>query len=295
MIQKISSCLEIVLGTATFQDRYGISSAQVSRSRNNHKELLESAAKLGIKFIDSAPSYGDAEKIIGEASETGSRFQIYTKYSGFNDYEISKVWNSVKTSLENLKIETFAGFYFHNILEMAKLHRLELSDFVDEIRELGIASKVGISVYTEEDIQRAIEIFPSLDLLQVPENILDRRLVNSKLLQGLHEEGVEIHVRSVFLQGLLLMPESSIPTYLTDVRPLILELSNYARERELSVLDLCINYIQGLPWSDKMIVGCISEKQLIEICNFKNFELDYENLPNTFNSSLIDPRFWSFK
>jgi aryl-alcohol dehydrogenase-like predicted oxidoreductase len=284
---------EIVLGTATFQDRYGISSTGNGWSRTDQKELLKSAVKLGIKYLDTSPSYGHAERIIGEMSKEGLKFESYTKYSGINECDVSKVWESAKESLINLNTDRFSGFYFHNIEEMAKLPRVQLVNFAAEIRQQGIASKVGISVYTEKDVQKAIDILPGLDLLQVPENILDRRLMDSSLLQELHEKGVEIHVRSVFLQGLLLMPERSIPKSLSGARQTILKLGNYAREREISVLDLCINYIRGLSWADKLVIGCLSTQQLTEICNFKKFKLDYSSLPDTLDSSLTDPRFWN--
>lgn len=293
MRQDVLRSLDIVLGTATFQDSYGISSEGKSRSRNEHKELLKAAARLGVKYVDTSPSYGDAETIIGETSKEGTKFESYTKFSKINEYNISKVWESAKKSLISLNTEKFSGFYFHNIEEMAKLPRSQLSNFVVKVRELGITSKVGISVYTEKDIERALEILPNLDLLQVPENILDRRLAKSPLLQELHKNGVEIHVRSVFLQGLLLMPESAIPKSLMGARQTILELEYYAREREISVIDLCVNYIRGLPWSDKTVIGCLSTQQLSEICNAKNIELDFDCLPHALDSSLIDPRFWS--
>ena len=155
-----------------------------------------------------------------------------------------------------------------------------------------MVESVGASVYKEEEIRLISERIPNITLFQVPENIMDRRLRDSALLKDLASMGNTFHIRSVFLQGLLLMNSEVIPSTLSEARPGIIELQKLSKSSENSILDLCLNYVSEIEWASGFVVGVSNKKQLHEIVNFNKFTLGLDSLPAPFSESITDPRCW---
>ena len=123
-----------------------------------------------------------------------------------------------------------------------------------------MVKKVGASVYTSEQLDRLLENY-QLDLIQLPLNVVDQRLLQSGSLGKLKNHSIEIHARSAFLQGLLLMPTNDIPDYLAPYK-WVFEQFRICRESDgLSALEACIGFVQSIPQIDKIIVGINSLQQ----------------------------------
>ena len=210
MISSNENYAEIkwILGTATFQSGYGVANQGSNQKNRDPIKILERAESQGIESIDTAPTYGQAEEIVGQFHKFGKKFSCFTKISS---QDVSEALSSVKNSLRNLGIEKLKGVYFHNQEELLLANVSHIQRLIGELREYELTESIGVSVYTEQEIIRVNEKFPEINLFQVPENILDRRLINSPVVENLAGNGYTFHVRSIFLQGLLLLPPEQLP------------------------------------------------------------------------------------
>jgi aryl-alcohol dehydrogenase-like predicted oxidoreductase len=169
----------------------------------------------------------------------------------------------------------------------------EISFGLREVLNQGIAKRIGVSIYSEAAISLNKRILPELSVFQVPENICDRRLMYSKEVLRLASQGNIFNVRSIFLQGLLLMQPSSLPKQFSDVAPRLQEVIDFAQKNSLTVLELCMGYARSISWASGIIVGVTSVAQLAEIQESSSslpegWDRDIPRLP----IAVIDPRRW---
>lgn len=164
-----------------------------------------------------------------------------------------------------------------------------------QLKERGLVEKIGFSIYSKEQLD-AITPFFTPDLIQVPINVLDQRLKVSGTLTKMKDLGVEIHARSVFLQGLLLISPHELTSYFSPILPVLNLWHRRVQEQKLSPAQAAIGFVNNIEEIDKIIVGVENTQQLEEVIRFDH------NIP-TFNSdglnlsgnALIDPRNWKFK
>jgi aryl-alcohol dehydrogenase-like predicted oxidoreductase len=161
-----------------------------------------------------------------------------------------------------------------------------------EFKEKGQVKKIGISVYNSKQINAVMDIFKP-DLIQLPLNVLDQRMLLDGDLEMLKKEGVEIHVRSVFLQGLLLMHLDRIPSYFESIKPLLVRWHAAAKDQGLTVNQAALSYIRSIPYVDKVIVGvdsleqfisCVDDFSIKENFNAKGLACD--------NPLFVNPSLW---
>ena len=132
------------------------------------------------------------------------------------------------------------------------------------MKSAGKVRKVGASVYTAAQIDGLLSRYP-LDLIQAPVSVLDQRLVRSGHLRKLKDSGVEVHVRSVFLQGLLLMPPEAVPEKLERARPRLAELRRHLAPLGVTPLQAALGFVLAMPEINRVIVGVDSLRQLQDI------------------------------
>ena len=136
----------------------------------------------------------------------------------------------------------------------------EIVSTMMQLKEKGQVEKIGVSVYDSKQVDAVMEIFIP-DLIQLPLSVLDQRMLSSGHLAMLKKEGVEIHVRSIFLQGLLLMPLDKIPAYFEPIKPLLTRWHDAAQVQGLTVNQAALLFIRGIPYVDKVIIGVDSLAQ----------------------------------
>lgn len=287
--------MKFVLGTASFDSKYGIANRNSRTSQADYLEILTQAKVLNIGSLDTAPNYGNSESLIGKFHAKNKPFDIYSKISDLSSLSTKNFTNKIRESLDLMKIEKFAGLLFHKS-EFLEIKSVKVTNlFIEELLNSGLTAKVGVSVYQESEIERVSEKFPGIELFQVPESVMDRRLLNSKIIRNLFEQGVEFHVRSIFLQGLLLMDTNKQSDSLNQSIIGMRELSRYCEKEEISIIDLCLNYARQIDWASKIVVGVNSCEQLVELVDFRNRELDLSTLPKSFPEEILDPRKWVVK
>jgi len=158
---------------------------------------------------------------------------------------------------------------------------------MERLRENGMVKKIGVSVYNSKQIAAILGKF-NIDLIQLPINILDQRLVSGGQLTRLKNHGVEIHARSVFLQGLLLMSPNNIPSWFDPVRGVLESFHKEAKKRNMSVLQLALSFVQSINEVDKIIVGINTLEHLYEVMSATSMRV---NITEFSNISIDDPSF----
>lgn len=280
--------MHLVLGTANLGQKYGISNVN-NLSNEESLELIKFAYSQGIRHFDTAPDYGVAESLLGRAniSDLSSIQLKISKSAGTNIMDIK---HSITTSLENIGAVSADTILFH---DPEIYFSEEFSRIVDSLLDLGVAKRIGISCYTSEQASDAFDKCNKITAIQLPENILDRRLNESDSVRFLAESGCSIQIRSIFLQGLLLMKSTEVPKKLEITKPQISRLAEFAEGQGLTILQLCLSYVMQIPWAESIVFGANSINQLSEIFEASNklIEMDwseFEVIPEPW----IDPRNW---
>ena len=210
--------MKIALGTAQLGMNYGIANKQGIPSDDMAQKLLISAKDEGISLIDTSPLYGNAESRLGQLfSQTGFRPQIVTKLAKVKSEEITTksikdVIEQFHKSLKALKQKRVYGLIIHSPSDIHKKGFIELWNQVNKLKNNFYVEKVGFSLYEPDDLFHSLQHF-DFDLVQVPFSIFDQRFERSGAFEMLQSKGIEVHTRSAFLQGLLLMEEYERPSW----------------------------------------------------------------------------------
>lgn len=256
-----------MLGTARFGSLYGVATSRDLLSKRDVGQILGLASAKGIHMIDTAPVYGTSESLIGAVKPPG--FKIVTKIPPVPAHlgEIrSWLFQSVESSLEELKVSSVYGFLLHQPTDLLGSQGKAIATALKDVRLSGKCEKIGISIYDPKILPSVFDVM-SFDLVQAPLNIVDRRLETSGWLQKLKALDVEVHVRSVFLQGLLLLPERQMPIKFARWSQLW---RNWYRFLECSpdeAIQVCLSYPLRLAEVDRIVVGVESYEQLSKIIN----------------------------
>lgn len=209
------------LGTAQFGLDYGITNATGRVRPDDVRAILDVAIAAGIRVIDTAPSYGASEAALGEGIGEPGAFRIVTKTPKFADLQsTSDARNRLRAvaahSLQALHVRVLAGLLIHDADDLLGPFGDDLWHEMSRLRDDGVVAKIGVSVYDGIQIDRLLDRYP-LDIVQLPFNPLDRRLIDGGQLARLRSLQVEVHARSLFLQGLLLQPAGRIPQHFSPL------------------------------------------------------------------------------
>lgn len=215
--------MQLGLGTVQFGLDYGVSNATGRTPEPEVRRILELAASRGLRVLDTAAAYGESESVLGRCLPGAGNFRIVTKtvplrQARGTDAAPGLVREGFARSLARLGLPAVDGLLAHHAADLLGPGGDAVFAVLDGLRREGLARKVGLSVYSGEDIDAALARF-DFDLIQAPVNVLDQRLVSGGQLARLKARGVEVHLRSVFLQGLLLLDPAAAPAYFEPVRP----------------------------------------------------------------------------
>lgn len=248
--------MKITLGTVQFGINYGISNTHGVPSDEQLKAILSVAAATGIEQLDTAQAYGNAEERLGQFSE--NRFKIITKFPNVADKEALE--NILSESLSRLKSDSVYGYLAHNADVL--IEKPFLWETLQKAKNDRKIEKIGFSLYNPEQLEQLLKLQCVPDLVQLPYSILDRKFESN--LSVLKKLGTEIHVRSVFLQGLYFMNPDQLPVKLQPLRSALKELHEICRQNELSVGDVALHYAVSNPNIDKIVMGVETAAQLKE-------------------------------
>jgi aryl-alcohol dehydrogenase-like predicted oxidoreductase len=258
---------KIALGTVQFGIDYGINSENGQVRPEEVRCILNYAHLQNIDLLDTAPAYGNSEKVLGEANV--QNFKVVTKTRHFDNAEISNddidlLKKDFSCSLVDLRQESFYGVLVHDASDLLKPGSKKLFDQLESLKQAEKIKKIGVSVYDNKQLQSILENF-DIDMVQLPFNILDKRLIDSGMLAILQNRGIEVHARSVFLQGLLLMSNQDRPRKFHRWNALWKIWHEWLNDSQITALEATIRYAVSMPEISKVLVGVDTVNQLKEI------------------------------
>jgi aryl-alcohol dehydrogenase-like predicted oxidoreductase len=279
---------KLALGTVQFGLDYGISNQRGQVAADEVRNILDFANENNIETLDTASSYGNSEQILGEIGV--NNYQIVTKTTPFKN-SVDEVIDNFLKSLENLNRNQVDGLLIHDINDIKNKRFDVLFENLDKLKQQGLVNKIGFSTYTPEQVDFLLENF-DFDLIQVPFNVFDNRLIVGGQLKRLKNKGIEIHARSVFLQGLLLDFRALSKYFLTWEE----EFNDYqvvVKKSGLSLLEYALNFALNIEQLDKVLVGVNSINQLQEITQASQNKIESTLLPFAINDiKLLNPGLW---
>jgi len=284
---------ELIFGTAALGSAYGVSNGLNAILEQDAAKVLRFSQEIGINAFDTAPAYGKAEEYIGKYLDGELYPKISTKISSQKMQTSRTLIEAVKDSLERLQCHQIENLFLHDPANLQELNLKEVQIGLQELLDVGIIKGVGVSVYDLKSVFQALEVLPQITVFQVPENVCDQRLLNSNEIMDLSLNGSRFIVRSVFLQGLLLMNPVKIPANLHGARAAIERLNTLSQELNCSTLDLCLNYARKIPWASGVIVSAVTCEQLREIADSTTLlPQDWNKNTIILSEELLDPRRW---
>lgn len=283
--------MKLGLGTVQFGVDYGISNSSGRTTLNEVEKILKIAKAADINTIDTAAAYGNAEEVLGHFRLND--FNIVSKIPPIPHDQNTYDWAIDKFSQtrSNLAADHIYGLLLHDANDLHK-HPI-IRRVLTEQKTKEKVKKIGVSVYNPEQITENILDF--IDLIQIPINIFDQRFIRSSSLERLKSNHIEIHARSTFLQGLLLMSQNAWPAYFNPIKKELTNFHNLANKLNTSPLSLALNYVLSIKQIDKVIVGVNNAAQLEEIITCID-NVDLKNIDfsefNVSNENFINPSKW---
>ena len=282
----------IVLGGAQLGLPYGILNGGETLSREEVACILDTAVDHGIDSIDTAIAYGQSESIIGETSQ--NRFKIISKLPPL-PVDISNVseWvhSQVQGSLSRLKCTSLEALLLHRPQDLTGAQGAELYAAIGSLIAEKMIHRFGVSIYSPEDLEGIIGTF-DIHVVQAPLNVFDRRiLVVTNQLSALN---IEVHVRSVFLQGVLIANPINRPQRFEPWSEHFALFDEWVRSSGVSAMACCMGFALQQPGIAKLVIGTTSAESLDEIMNsIPNSVLEAPTHLQSSVEQLIDPRFWN--
>ncbi|NQV76550.1 MAG: aldo/keto reductase [Bacteroidetes bacterium] len=247
---------KLALGTVQFGINYGVSNDLGIPDDSELRRVFDIAFLNGITVLDTAPAYGNAEERIGVLSE--NRFKVVTKFVNVASRQALR--DTLEQSIQRIKAEQLYAYMAHNSDEL--ISKPDLWDFLRSEREKGRIKKIGYSLYTTDQLEQLLLLEMKPDIVQLPYNLIDSKFEN--YLPELKSYGTEIHIRSVFLQGLFFMDTESLPEKLQPLKSTLLEIKRLCTENNLTIAQLLLSYVNHHPLINKIVVGVASARQLLE-------------------------------
>jgi aryl-alcohol dehydrogenase-like predicted oxidoreductase len=267
------------LGTVQFGLNYGISNKKGKTDNNEIKSIINTCQSKGMTIIDTSPDYGNAEELIGKFDL--GKFKVVSKFISKPNYSIHDL---LKKSLKNLNLNNLYGYLSHKPQELLSDSNLWMD--LLKIKDQGLVNKIGFSVYHPNEIELLIEKKMVPDIVQLPFNFLDRRFENH--FQKLIDLDVEIHARSIFLQGLFFLNTKNMNSFFDPVKNIIDEL-----QKSSNLSGDLLNFVLSNKYISHGIVGVENNNQLkhnIKSCKYSS-EINV-NINTPYTDDILNPTKW---
>ncbi len=282
----------IVLGGAQLGLPYGILNGGETLSREEVARILDTAVGHGIDAIDTAIAYGQSESVIGETAQY--RFKIISKLPPI-PLDVSNVSQWVRTqvdaSLSRLKCTSLDALLLHRSQDLTDAHGAELYAAINSLKVEKIIQRFGVSIYTPDELNGIIGTF-DIDVVQAPLNVFDRRILG--VIDQLTALNIEVHVRSVFLQGVLIAKPENRPQRFQPWSDHFARFDEWVLSSGVSAMACCLGFALQQSGVAKLVIGTTSPESLTEIMtSIPNMKLEVPADLQSSSEQLIDPRVWS--
>lgn len=261
--------MKLALGTAQFGMDYGATNETGQVGLEEVRAILDLARERGVEVLDTAFQYGDSEAVLGLALPPEHSFKIITKTPSFKTGRIEPVHAEelervFRDSLARLRQSSVYGLLVHHAPDLTVEGSRCLLDLVEGFKSEGLVKKAGVSVYNSADLDAVLARWRP-DIVQLPLNVLDQRMIASGHLERLKGLGIEVHVRSIFLQGILLEEPASLKSWFDPVRDHLVRYRRYLAAQGLTPLQGALSLISSMEAVDYVLVGVLSTSQMKDI------------------------------
>jgi len=260
---------KLMLGTVQFGIDYGIANTEGKPSYEKARDIISAAFAAGVNCLDTAAAYGNSEEIIGRALKElglGAKVLVITKVLPINNLAAKEaedfIFGSIRNSMAKLGRDVLDGCLFH------REDDVKYMDILHKAKDKGLIKKAGLSLNSAAFIDAALG--SGAEYCQLPFNILDKRFTSTNFIGKAKSKGMALFSRSVYLQGLLLIPENKIIKELQDVIPVRRKLEALAAEKGLAAAELYMRFVLAHGEIDSILTGVDNLKQLQEnllLCN----------------------------
>ena len=290
----------LCIGTAQFGQSYGVTNQEGKVAEDEVKKILAIAMNKGIAWLDTAQAYGNAEYVLGRQLPRENFFRFVGKFPSqkclqFCKEDVDSWEKAFQASCRDLGIRQFDTYLLHSTADLRKPGCKYLEDWLLSLRNRGLVRRLGVSIYDSSEISS----FDSqlLDVVQLPLSLLDQRSIEDGTISRLQDNGIAIHLRSIYMQGLLLTPPEQWPEWISaEARAHQRKLVELASKKNCDLIDLALGFIKQQISAEAVVVGVCKSDQLVELlsswykespwqeCEWKAWSLQDERV--------LDPRKW---
>lgn len=262
---------KIILGTVQFGLDYGINNSNGKISSEESLRILKYAYESGIKVLDTSEKYGNAHEIIGRfhINNPKNKFKIITK---FPPNELIDDLNlKVEDYLNDLMVDSLECLMFHSF--NSYINNKNIIENLKILKKSKKIKKIGVSIYTNKEMESLIN-HNEVNVIQIPFNLLDNFNSRGKLIEKAVENNIEIHARSVYLQGLFFKPINKVDDFFNPIKDSLNFIKKLAEKEKISIGNLALNYVISQSLISKVLIGVDSLKQLNENLNYIKYNLN---------------------
>ncbi len=252
--------------------------------------ILRQARRDGVDLLDTAAAYGESETVLGAQGAVSLGFHIVSKLPpALAPQDVPK---AVERSLARLGAPSLYALLAHHAHDVLGIEGKERWQGMRAVQSKGSAQRLGVSVYHPEELD-AVLAQHAVDVVQIPFNVLDQRWLNDGRLERLSNRGIEIHVRSVFLQGTLLVKPEALTGTPGLYKAVYERFHQACREAGASPLSACLSYALSYSSIARVVVGvtALSEWNDIAQAALRPVRLDWSSLA-CHDEKLLIPSAW---
>jgi aryl-alcohol dehydrogenase-like predicted oxidoreductase len=287
------SLSKLGVGTAQFGLDYGVSNRRGRMPEPEAVAVVQVAASAGVGVLDTAVQYGEAEAVLGRVLPHPHPFRLVTKTARVVE-GVDRVEAHARASLQRMGVSRAEALLVHSASDLLGPEGPALWTMLRRLRDEGLYAKIGISAYAAEDPLGLARRFKP-DLMQLPASVLDQRLIQDGVLGEIAAAGVEIHLRSIFLQGLLFLPRDGLPERLSAAGPRLSRIRRTIAEAGADPLQAALSFALARPEASAVVVGVTSAAELRAIVAAAAApapDLDWGSL-SLDHSLALDPHLWA--
>ena len=278
---------KIIIGTTQFGLPYGISNTKGITNKSSINKILNLSRKKKIRNLYTSNYYGKANKVLGKNNL--KKFNIILKFKE-NDFLKKNIINEIKKSSKvlRMKISVVIVDKFESIpKEKAK----KIYKHLQDLKRKKLINKFGFSIYSFKNLKKICTKFKP-DIIQCPYNIIDRRIEKNNYPNFFQKKKIEVHIRSIFLQGLLLMDFKKIPKKFYPWKKFFFIWHNWIKKENITAVNACYSFVSKSKFISKILIGVNNFSQFEEIINIKvKKKLRFPKISSQ-SENLINPNNW---
>ncbi len=284
----MSKIKKIILGTVQFGQDYGVSNTGGKTKYEETQKIIEFAKINNINTLDTANEYGNAEELLGEIGL--EKFNVISKFKFQKKESIEKKFFE---TIYKLDIKHLYAYLAHDAYEV--LNEPDIWGVLKDLKDKNKIKKIGFSLNSQKEFQDILSFGIRPDIIQIPFNLLDNRF--KKIAKYCSKNNIEVHSRSVFLQGLFFINTNELPKKLKKMKKYLNELNLICKKNGFTMNELALNYVLSKKYIDKVLIGVENLTQLNENIDQLNKDINqniFESIENIYieDKHLLNPSNW---